>query len=281
MTSLGEVITSSTGALSEHSPSPRLDAELLTGHALSLSRSELYSQHARVLTSSELGSIGSLVERRSRREPVAYILGRWGFRGLDLAVDRRVLIPRPETEELVDVCLEFLMTVPVSVPAVLDVGTGSGAIALAIAEELPAALVAAADISPAALDLARANGADLGLDVEWLESDLLAAVAGRRFDLIVSNPPYIPVAELDTLEPEVRVWEPRIATTPGQDGLELLLALVQSAPAALTPNGLLALECGAGQAGAVADALALAAYTDIVVREDFAGIERFVTGRRP
>ena len=221
------------------------------------------------------------MERRSRREPVAYILGRWGFRGLDLAVDRRVLIPRPETEELVDVCLEFLMTVPVSVPAVLDVGTGSGAIALAIAEELPAALVAAADISPAALDLARANGADLGLDVEWLESDLLAAVAGRRFDLIVSNPPYIPVAELDTLEPEVRVWEPRIATTPGQDGLELLLALVQSAPAALTPNGLLALECGAGQAGAVADALALAAYTDIVVREDFAGIERFVTGRRP
>ena len=106
-------------------------------------------------------------------------------------------------------------------------------------------------------------------------------MAGRRFDLIVSNPPYIPVAELDTLEPEVRVWEPRIATTPGQDGLELLLALVQSAPAALTPDGLLALECGAGQAGAVADALALAAYTDIVVREDFAGIERFVTGRRP
>lgn len=279
MTSLGEVITSSTGALSDHSPSPRLDAELLTGHALSLSRSELYSQHARVLTAAELGSIDSLVERRSRREPVAYILGRWGFRGLDLAVDRRVLVPRPETEELVDVCLEFLTTVPA--PAVLDVGTGSGAIALAIAQELPAARVAATDISPGALELARANCADLGLDVEWLESDLLAAVAGRRFDLIVSNPPYIPAADLDTLEPEVRVWEPRIATTPGQDGLELLLGLVQSAPAALTEDGLLALECGAGQSGAVAEALTSGVYTDVAVREDFAGIERFVTGRRP
>ena len=193
-----------------------------------------------------------------------------------------MLIPRPETEELVDVCLEFLMTVPVSVPAVLDVGTGSGAIALAIAEELPAALVAAADISPAALDLARANGADLGLEVEWLESDLLAAVAGRRFDLIVSNPPYIPAAELDTLEPEVRVWEPRIATTPGQDGLELLLALVQSAPAALTRRRAAARWSAApGRPAPWPSALAAAAYTDIVVREDFAGIERFVTGRRP
>ncbi len=279
MTSLGEVIVSSTGALSDHSPSPRLDAELLAGHALSLSRSEVYSQHARVLTASELGSIGSLVERRSRREPVAYILGRWGFRGLDLAVDRRVLIPRPETEELVDVCLEFLMTVPA--PAVLDVGTGSGAIALAIAQELPAARVTATDISPGALDLARANGADLGLEVEWLESDLLDAVGGRQFDLIVSNPPYIPAAELDTLEPEVRLWEPRVATTPGPGGLQLLLALVRLAPPALTPAGLLALECGAGQAGAVAGALAAEAYTDIGVRDDFAGIERFITGRRP
>ena len=219
------------------------------------------------------------MERRSRREPVAYILGRWGFRGLDLAVDRRVLIPRPETEELVDVCLELLAAVPA--PSVLDVGTGSGAIALAIARELPAARVTATDISPGALDLARANGADLGLEVEWLESDLLAAVAGRQFDLIVSNPPYIPAAELDTLEPEVRLWEPRVATTPGQGGLELLLVLVRSARAALTPGGLLALECGAGQSGAVADALAAEAYTDIGVREDFAGIERFVTGRQP
>ena len=108
----------------------------------------------------------------------------------------------------------------------------------------------ATDISPGALDLARANGAGLGLEVEWLESDLLAAVAGRQFDLIVSNPPYIPAAELETLEPEVRLWEPRVATTPGQGGLEVLLVLVRSARAALTPGGLLAVECGAGQSGA-------------------------------
>ena len=170
-----------------------------------------------------------------------------------------------------------------SAPAVLDVGTGSGAIALAIAEELPGARVTAADISPAALDLARANGADLGLDGRvgasptcWLRWP------GRRFDLIVSNPPYIAAAELETLEPEVRTWEPRSRPLPGEDGLELLLALARvGAGSAQSPAGWLALECGAGQAGAVAEALATAAYTDVGVREDFAGIERFVIGRRP
>ena len=280
MTSVGEVIRHSAGELSAHgSSTPRLDAELLAGHALALSRSELYAQHGRELTAAELDAVGALVARRSRREPVAYILGRWGFRGLDLAVDRRVLVPRPETEELVGVCLELVAAA--AAPAVLDVGTGSGAIALSIAQELPGARVSAGDVSPAALEVAAANGAALGLPVEWVCSDLLAGFAGRQFDLIVSNPPYIAAAELETLEPEVREWEPRLATTAGEGGLERLLALARSAPAALVAGGWLALECGAGQAGAVAGGLAAAGFADVGARRDFAGIERFVIGRRP
>jgi release factor glutamine methyltransferase len=272
-------LTSSTVKLSAAgSPSPRLDAELITGHALALSRTELYVHHDRTLTAAELAAVEALVERRAAREPVAYILGRWGFRSLDLAVDSRVLIPRPETEELVGLCLELLE--PVATPAVLDVGTGSGAIALALATELADARVTACDLSAAALDVARANGEELGLEVEWVESNLLGAFSGRRFDLIVSNPPYIAAAQLETLEPEVRTWEPRLATTPGGEGLELLRALAETTPRSIVAGGWLALECGDGQAAAVATALATAGFAEVGVRTDFADIQRFVIGQR-
>lgn len=277
MTTVSELVAQRSESL-EHagSPTPRLDAELLIGHALGLSRTRLYADGRRELDEREVAAADRLIDRRIGREPVAYILGHWGFRRLDLAVDRRVLIPRPETEELVDICLALLAPLPE--PTVLDVGTGSGAIALAIAQELADAWVTAVDVSPDALELARRNGDAAGLVVEWVESDLLAELGGRRFDLIVSNPPYISDAELETLEPGVRDFEPRLALAAG-DGLEVIRRVVQDAPAALRPGGRLALECGMGQAPAVADALRAAGFDDIEVRLDFAGVERFVTGR--
>ena len=186
---LAEVLRLSTGYLEDHgSATPRLDAELLIGHALGLERIALYTSFDRPLTEPELAACRALLERRGRREPVAYIIGRWGFHGLDLAVDARVLMPRPETEVLVERCLALLGE---GAADVLDVGTGSGAIALAIKAPARTARVTAADVSADALAVAAANAAALGLELELVESDLLAGLAGRRFDLIASNPPYI------------------------------------------------------------------------------------------
>jgi release factor glutamine methyltransferase len=277
---LHEVLRLSTGYLEQHgSPTPRLDAELLLGHALGLSRVEVYTQHDRPLSEPELAAARGLLARRAAREPVAYILGEWGFRGLTLAVDRRVLVPRPETEELVGVCLELLVGDPA--PAVLDVGTGSGAIALAIRQERPDARVAAVYASLDALAVARENGRRLGLEVEWIEGDLLAALPGRRFGLVVSNPPYIAEHELAGLEPEVRDWEPRMATTAGADGHAVLERLVDEAPDALEPGGRLVVEVGAGQAPTVARWLRTRGWTEVDARRDFAGVERIVLGTRP
>jgi release factor glutamine methyltransferase len=277
---LGEVIRLSGGYLERHaSPTPRLDAELLIGHALGLSRIDLYVHHDRPLSEPELAAVRALLERRAAREPIAYIIGSWGFRGLTLAVDRRVLVPRPETEQLVDLCLELVGGAEAA--SVLDVGTGSGAIALALKAERPGWRVAGSDASADALELARANGAALGLDVEWLSGDLLEPAAGRSFDLVVSNPPYIAEAEITGLEPEVRDWEPRQALVAGPAGNELLERLVAGAPAALAEGGRLVVECGAGQAQAVAAGMRGAGYGQVDVRRDFAGIERMVCGVGP
>ena len=278
MRTLGEVLRLSTTHLERHgSPTARLDAELLLGHALGLSRVELYTGFERPLTEDELAECRELIARRAKREPVAYILGRWGFRGLDLEVDRRVLVPRPETELLVDRCLALLDGV--AGPAVLDVGTGSGAIALALASELPEARVAGCDVFGDALEVARANGERLGVEVEWVASDMLAGVEGRRFHLVVSNPPYVAAGEIEALEPEVRDWEPRGATVAGETGLEAIERLVAQAPAALEPGGALVLEVGAGQAGAVAALLDGAGLAGVGHDPDHAGIERIVWGR--
>ncbi|HEY8808588.1 MAG TPA: peptide chain release factor N(5)-glutamine methyltransferase, partial [Solirubrobacterales bacterium] len=204
-------------------------------------------------------------------EPVAYILGHKGFRHIDLAVDRRVLIPRPETELLVE---HALGTAP---QRVLDMGTGSGAIALAIADELPACKVIATDISTAALAVARANAGRLGLAdrVEFVEAMLPPDVAG--LDLVVANLPYVAESEWEGLEPEVTKWEPREALLAGPDGLDVLRAAI---PVAATAAPSLALEVGAGQAPAVSELLFEAGFATVETRPDLAGIPRVVWGKR-
>ncbi|MEP6642288.1 MAG: peptide chain release factor N(5)-glutamine methyltransferase [Gaiellales bacterium] len=267
----------STGYLQDHgSGTPRLDAELLIGHALGLERIALYTSFDRPLTEPELAACRALLERRGRREPVAYIIGRCGFHGVDLAVDARVLVPRPETEVLVERCLALLGE---AAAAVLDVGTGSGAIALAIKAARPEARVTATDVSADALAVAAANATALRLELELVESDLLAGLAGRRFDLIASNPPYIAAAEIEALEPEVARFEPRLATVGGASGTEVLDRLIAAVPAALEPKGWLVVECGAGQAPAVRALMAAAGGEAVFAERDLAGIERVVGGR--
>jgi release factor glutamine methyltransferase len=272
---LAEVLRRSTGYLEQHgSPTPRLDAELLLAHGLGLSRIELYTQYERPLGEDELAACRELVRRRGLREPVAYVIGSWGFRGLDLAVDPRVLVPRPETELLVDRCLALLEGI--ERPRVVDVGTGSGAIALSLKSERPDAEVVACDISQDALDVASANAARLGLDVELHLSDLLAQVPGDGFRLVVSNPPYVSEREVAGLEPEVAEHEPRLATVAGPDGLEVYRRLLPEAAGRLVDGGSLALECGIGQAPPLVAELAAAGYGQAGIDPDLAGIERVV-----
>jgi release factor glutamine methyltransferase len=212
---------------------------------------------------------GEMVRRRLRREPVAYILGRKGFRNIELAVDPRVLIPRPETELLVELTLELRPR------RVLDMGTGSGAIALAIADELPGCEVLATDTSGAALEVARANAERLGLAERVELHDTMLPLDPPRLDLIVANLPYIAEHEWAGLEPEVTEWEPREALLAGPDGLDLIRAAIPVAAAAAPA---LALEVGAGQAPAVGELLFEAGFATVETRPDLAGIPRVVWG---
>jgi release factor glutamine methyltransferase len=256
--------------------SPRVDAELLIGRALGTTRTALYSDPERELPAEEAAEVEHLVGRRETREPLAYVLGEWGFRRLTLKVDRRVLVPRPETEVVVERCLELLRGL--DRPVVLDVGTGSGAIALAIADEHQGARVTAIDVSVGALEVARENARAAELDVTFVEHDVDYGLEGE-YDLVVSNPPYVGSEEIETLEPEVRDWEPRGATVAGETGLEAIERLVAQAPAALEPGGALVLEVGAGQAAAVAALLEGAGLAGVGRGPDHAGIERIVWGR--
>jgi release factor glutamine methyltransferase len=272
---LAEVLRRSTAYLETNgSPTPRLDAELLLAHGLGLTRIDLYTQFERPLSEAELAACRELIRRRGQREPVAYVIGRWGFRRLELDVDARVLVPRPETELLVDRCLTLLDGR--EQPDVLDVGTGSGAIALAMKDERPDARVVACDVSADALAVARANSVRLGLEIEFVESDLLESVPGGRFQLIVSNPPYVSESELAMLEPEVAEHEPRLATVAGGDGFEVYSRLLPQAAERLAPGGFIALECGAGQAPVLVAELERVGYADSGVDRDLSGIERVV-----
>jgi release factor glutamine methyltransferase len=254
---------------------PRLDAEILFAHMLGVSRERLLSDRDLTIAGSDVRAIQDVVRRRAiEREPVAYITGVRGFRRLELTVDPRALIPRPETELLVELAVALLPRGA----RVLDVGTGSGAIALALADERPDLLVSASDISADALALARANGERLGLDVRWLHADLLAGVPDE-LDAILSNPPYVADSERSSLAPEIVRHEPPDALFAGHDGLDRIRTLIAQV-ASREPVRLLALEVGAGQARAVAELMRAAGFARTRAEVDLAGIERVVVGER-
>jgi release factor glutamine methyltransferase len=268
---LAEVLSGATDYLAARGvESPRLDAERLLARALGVTRMELYTQHDRPLTEAERAAARELVQRRGRREPLAYVLGDWDFRRLTLATDARALVPRPETEVVVERCLSLLDRV--EAPRVVDVGTGSGAIALALKHERPDARVLATDVSRAALELARGNAERNELDVELLETDLLAGLAGP-FDLVVSNPPYVLADELPDLEPEVRDWEPRLALV--DEGQTKALA----AAARDVLDGWLVLEVHDAHAADAVALLGRLAYRDVTLSLDLGGRERVVEAR--
>jgi len=255
---------------------PRLDAELLVAHVLSLPRVQLYVQFERVLTPEELASLRDMIKRRQAGESIAYLTGRKEFWKFELAVDARVLVPRPDTETLVE---EALARLGEPAPArIADVGTGSGALAITLAKVRAEAAVFASDVSPAALEVARGNAERLGAAVTFVEGDLGAPLAAHApFTLIVANLPYVPTGELASLSADVRS-EPALALDGGADGLDLVRRLVKEAPALLAAGGALALEIGDGQAAATRALLEAAAFTDVQTRKDLAGIERIVSG---
>jgi release factor glutamine methyltransferase len=274
-----EALTSATDALCAIGvEDPRLDAEVMLAEATGRDRAALVAEPGAELAPAAARLFGEMVRRRLRREPVAYIVGHKGFRRLELAVDPRVLIPRPETELLVEIALE-------RAPAtLLDVGTGSGAIALAVAAELPGCAVVATDTSQAALTVARANAErlDFADRVRFLEGTI---PDGETFDLILANLPYVEETTWSSLQPEVTEWEPREALLAGPDGLDAYRALLSECGSPLCRIGVqrtaaLAVEVGEGQADAVCALMADAGFAAIETRRDLAGIERVVMGER-
>jgi release factor glutamine methyltransferase len=255
---------------------PRLNAEHLLAHALGLKRMELYLQFDRPLTESERAPLRDLVKRRGAREPLQHVLGTAEFHGRTFACDKRALVPRPETEQLVELALEIAKDKPAA--TILDIGTGSGVIALTIALELPSATLHATDLSPDALALAAENAARHALTdrLVFHQADLFPP-DDARFDLIIANLPYIPAEEIASLSPEVR-HDPASALDGGADGLDLIRRLIETAPDRLAPGGALLLEIGLGQADAVNTLLSARKFRDISVRPDYQNIPRFAVG---
>jgi release factor glutamine methyltransferase len=292
--SVGEAVARGAAALQTAGcDTPRLDAELLAAEALDLTRERLLMERDSMVDRAALVRLAALLARREAREPVAYILGRKGFRHISLAVDRRVLIPRPETELLVEVGLTLEEGA-----TVVDVGTGSGAVALALKDERSDLSVAGTDLSADALAVARANAARLGLDVRLVQADLLDSV---EYDAVLANLPYVPDGSV--LEPEISAYEPPQALFAGVDGLDVirrLVSIVSLAPvgprrhrspqrSAVGASGLkagdrrpslLALEVGSDQAAAVASLLRRSAFSSVAILRDLAGHQRVVVGRR-
>jgi len=259
-------------------PNPKLDTDILIAHSLGLKRLEIYLDLDRPLTEAQLGGLRPLVKRRANREPLQYIVGWTEFSGLRLKVDRRALIPRHETEELVELVVDRLAPPP---RHLLDLGTGSGALALALAAKYPEAEVTATDASAEALGLARENeeGNVSGKRIRFLEGDWFAALPeGGRFDLIVSNPPYLTEAELATAEPEVAAHEPHSALVAGPEGLDDLRRILQGAAGHLAEGGLLALETGIAQAEALRELAAEGGLSGETI-EDLGGRPRFFFAR--
>ncbi|MFH1057431.1 MAG: peptide chain release factor N(5)-glutamine methyltransferase [Pseudomonadota bacterium] len=263
--------------------SPRLNGELLLAHSLGLTRIDLYLRFEQPLTPEELAGFKALILRRRAGEPAAYILGRKEFYGLEFKVGPGVLVPRPETEHLVEEALTRLRREPE--PRLLDLCTGSGAVALAVLANLPEATAVGVDLSPEALGYAQANAAALGLNgrATWRAGDLWDAVApaGGFFPVITANPPYVTEAEWPGLSPEVREFEPRLALVGGDDGLDLVRAIIAGSGAFLRPLGWLLIELGAGQAeAAMALARRAGIFSQVEMVKDLAGIQRVLACQR-
>jgi release factor glutamine methyltransferase len=274
MSTVATLLREAQARLGAASTTPRLDAELLLAHLLGWPRAKLLAEREHPVAPPLGDAFAGFVARRAEGEPVAYLVGHKEFYGLDFAVDRRVLVPRPETELLVDLALSAARTIGAT--RIADIGTGSGAIAIALAAHLPEAQIDAVDISAEALEVARANVARHGLAsrVRLLADDLLAPLAGL-YDLIVSNPPYTILAEV---EPNVLAHEPHLALAGGPDGADLYRLLLAAAPSYLRPGGALLCEIGAWQ-GALVASLARAAFpaAEVRVAQDLAGHDRVVS----
>jgi release factor glutamine methyltransferase len=273
-----EALSASTDALdAAGSETARLDAELLLSYATGWERARIAANPEARLPVGASRGFGQMVRRRVQREPVAYIVGCKGFRRIELLVDRRVLIPRPETELLVEVALEL------GPSYVLDVGTGSGAIALAVADEIPSSHVVATDTSFDAVRVAQSNTERLGLtdrvDVVLRGRDALGGIEGGPCDLLLANLPYVSEGDWEGLEPEIRDHEPRAALVAGPTGLEAIERLIAELAAMNGRPGAIALEIGAGQADAVTELVRKAGYGEVDVRRDLAGLDRVVVGR--
>jgi release factor glutamine methyltransferase len=266
-----------------HIPAARLDAEVLLSETLGCTRERLYAESERLLTGDEWARFQGFVERRTRREPTAYIAGHRAFHNIDLQLNENTLIPRPETETLVEVALEQLARLERNEPRVLDLGTGSGNVALAIVHEHPGARVVATEVHPAPLEMARLNAVRLGLHerVGFIVSDLYEDLPpGTRFDLIVSNPPYVTAQALRRLSIDVRGYEPHVALLGGEQGLDFYERIIPGAPPFLEPGGVLAVEIPETK---LVEVLSLFVEThrfeDIDVRNDLGGAPRVVFGR--
>ncbi len=264
-------------------PSPRLNAELLLLFVLNRERAYLYAHPERELNADEQSRYDEVIQERARGCPTQYITGHQEFWGLDLLVSPAVLIPRPETEHVVETVLELLKEHPLEGLGrlmFLDVGTGSGCIALALASELPQTEIHACDISDEALEMARTNAARLALSnkVGFRKSDLLAAYAGKQFDFIISNPPYVGEADADKVQKQVREFEPKIAVFSGLEGMEIYRRLIPQAHDALRPGGWFVAEIGYSEEDNVRNLLA--GWADIQVTADLQGIPRVVAARK-
>jgi release factor glutamine methyltransferase len=275
---LHQALSQGAGKLSGITAEPRRDAELLLMHLIGRDRVFLLTHSDAPLTAEQAAQYESWLERRAAHEPIQYILGEQEFFGLNFAVTRDVLIPRPETEHLVET---LLARVPHDQPLrIVDIGTGSGAIAVALAHSLPQAQVTALDISAAALAVAKGNAEThhVADRMRFLQSDLLNAVAGERFDAIVSNPPYVADGDRASLEPQVRDYEPASALFAGPSGLDVYERLIPEALAALEPGGWLLMEIGQGQRDALAQRLS--GWNDVGFVDDLQGIPRVACARR-
>lgn len=270
-----KVLTWTAGYLADKGvENARREAEWLLCEATGLDRVGLYVNFDKPLNDQELAAYRNLVGRRARREPLQHILGSQEFDGLLLEVSSATLIPRHDTETLLEQALQQTH----NPRTILDIGTGSGCLAIALAKRLPAAAVAAVDLSPEALAVARRNAENHAVTIEFVHGSFFEPLAGRRFELIVSNPPYITTADLAGLQPEVRDYEPRLALDGGPDGLAAYRVIIGQAAMHLEPGGWLLLEVGAGQATDVAVLLAQAGFGGIITATDPGGIERVVGG---